>query len=113
MNSALVNKIKKLCRERDTSLTKLEIEFGWGNGTIGKWAKMKKSPPIDRLATVAERLGTSVSFLVSEEFEEIKTPLDLQLFASDREKLMASIDTMSKEELLDFIAKATEVLREK
>lgn len=66
-NSEIVERIRKLARERKTSLTKIETELNFGNGMIGKWAKAPKSPPYDKLLKIAEYLEVSVESLVEEE----------------------------------------------
>lgn len=60
-NKEIVEKIRSICREKETSLTKLEESFGWSNGYIGKWAKAKKNPTIEKLSMIANELGVSVS----------------------------------------------------
>lgn len=59
-NKEIVEKIRSICREKDTSITKLEEAVGWSNGYIGKWAKAKKRPPIEKLSIVAEHLDVPV-----------------------------------------------------
>lgn len=59
-NKEIVEKIRAICREKDTSITKLEEAVGWSNGYIGKWAKAKKRPPIEKLSIVAEHLDVPV-----------------------------------------------------
>lgn len=54
--------IQKLCKEKGTSIFKLEKELGFGNGTIYKWDK--SSPAVDKLKRVAEYLGVSTDFLL-------------------------------------------------
>lgn len=137
MNSATVNRIKRLCREQGTSLTKLELEFGWGNGTIGKWAKMKNSPPVDRLRRVAERLNVTVNVLLGDDMrfadelaelvselkeEEYSEAIDLlknrknekkPALKEDESKIADLLDKMDRAQLLDIIARATEILKDK
>lgn len=47
-NKILVENIRSLSKSQGTSLTRLEKELGFGNGTIGRWASAKKYPPADR-----------------------------------------------------------------
>lgn len=54
--------IQNLCKEKGTSIFKLEKELGFGNGTIYKWDK--SSPAVDKLKKVAEYLGVSTDFLL-------------------------------------------------
>ena len=36
---SIVENIKSLCKQRNTSIPKLEKEFNWGNGAIYNWDK--------------------------------------------------------------------------
>ncbi|MFV0519785.1 MAG: helix-turn-helix domain-containing protein [Lachnospirales bacterium] len=47
----IVDKIKELCKRKNTNLSSLELELGFGKGTIYKWDK--SSPSIDKLSKVA------------------------------------------------------------
>lgn len=64
----LVEYIRLLCKEdkRDISLTKLEELFGWANGTIGKWAKGKRYPPLDKLQKIADFFNIKLSELTGQ-----------------------------------------------
>lgn len=85
--------------------------LGLSRNLVTMWESGQSQSYRSKLHEISAKYGVSVEWLKGETDE--KRPFDLQLFSSDKEKLMASIDTMSKEELLDFIAKATEVLRGK
>ena len=71
-NKEIVEKIRTICRDKDTSITKLEESVGWSNGYVGKWAKAKKRPSIEKLSVVAEFLGVPISELTGE--TDIKNP---------------------------------------
>ena len=71
-NKEIVEKIRTICRDKDTSITKLEESLGWSNGYIGKWAKAKKRPSIEKLSVVAECLNVPISDLTGE--IDIKNP---------------------------------------
>lgn len=60
----LVERIRLLCRQNGTSLTKLETHLGFGNGAIGKWKRNK--PPYERLQKVADYFGITVAELTGE-----------------------------------------------
>ena len=70
-NKEIVEKIRTICRDKDTSITKLEESAGWSNGYVGKWAKAKKRPSIEKLSVVAEFLGVPIAELTG---EDIKKP---------------------------------------
>lgn len=65
----IADRVKELCKERKTSMYKLEKELGIGNGTIGKWGKNGRAPNYDTLSAVAAALGVSIEELTGE-----KTP---------------------------------------
>ncbi|MHB1651629.1 MAG: helix-turn-helix domain-containing protein [Desulfitobacteriaceae bacterium] len=59
----IVENIKALCKQRDTSIPRIEKELGFGNGAIYNWDK--NSPTIGKLQQVADHMGVSVDFLIS------------------------------------------------
>lgn len=59
---SIVENIKSLCKQRNTSIPKLEKEFNWGNGAIYNWDK--NSPSIDKLQKVADYLNVSTDYLL-------------------------------------------------
>lgn len=61
----IFNNIKKLCAQRNISISQLEKEAGLGNGTISGWKE--SMPRIDSLQAVAKVLGTSIDKLVKEQ----------------------------------------------
>ena len=58
-----VDNIRAACAENGITLAELERAIGMGNGVIGKWEKMKGSPPHERLMQIADYLGTTVEVL--------------------------------------------------
>ena len=58
----ILENIKRLCRERNTSIFALEKALGIGNGVIGKWSK--SSPTVEKLAAVADYFGVTVDELL-------------------------------------------------
>lgn len=73
----IVDRIRVLCVKNKTSITKLEMEFGYANGTIGKWKNAKKRPPLEKVMEIAARLNTTVDYLYNgEEIEKAPTPED-------------------------------------
>ncbi len=59
---SISNKIKELAKEKHLTLSALEKELGFGNGTIGKWDS--HSPSCDKLMAVAKFLGASTDVLL-------------------------------------------------
>lgn len=80
----MVNRIRELCKQNGTSIKKLEVELGFGNGVIARWSKSK--PNYERLSKVAERFGVSVSYLLGEDDEYERMVNNLQLFADEKEE---------------------------
>lgn len=79
---SIVNRIKKLCDSRNTTLIGLEREIGLGRGTIRKWESY--SPSIDKLEKVADYfkvstdylLGISASAIIEDRLEEMGMTLE-------------------------------------
>ena len=79
----LVERIRALCRERGTSITKLEEKLGYANGTIGKWKKARKPAPLEKVMQVANELDTTTDYLIT---GEQKTPADTEIDGLDATK---------------------------
>ena len=60
----IVERIKILCKKHNTSIPKLEKEFGFGNGAIYKWDVSR--PTVDKVQKVAEYFGATIDSLVRE-----------------------------------------------
>lgn len=59
---SLLEKIQNLCKEEGINPSKLEIELGFGKGTLYKWDK--SSPNTDKLSKVADHFNVSVDWLL-------------------------------------------------
>lgn len=59
------DRIKALANARGIGLPKLEMELGFGNGTIVKWNK--SSPSADKLQKVADYFDVSIDYLLGRE----------------------------------------------
>lgn len=57
-----LDKIRKLCDENLTTISKLEKHLGFGRGTITKWNKSK--PGADKLNKVAKYFGVTDDYLL-------------------------------------------------
>ena len=64
----LLKNIRKLCKDRQTTVAQIEREIGLSNGTISKWAS--SSPTVNNLKAVADYLGVSMDELLAEDKEE-------------------------------------------
>lgn len=61
----LYEKIKELCKSNSISISRLETELGFGNGSIRKWGKT--APAADRLQKVADYFHVSTDYLLGRE----------------------------------------------
>lgn len=66
----IVDRIRNLCKQNGTSITKLEEKLGYANGTIGKWAKAKRKPPLEKVIDIARELDTTVEYVMNGEQKE-------------------------------------------
>jgi transcriptional regulator with XRE-family HTH domain len=81
----LVERIKTLCDNKDTTLIGLEREIGIGRGTIRNWDK--NSPSVDKINKVAQYFNVSVDFLLNGSVGNI--------FAERRRELKMSISELA------------------
>lgn len=88
----MVERIKALCKEKGTSIYKLEKELGLGNGTIGKWGKNGRIPNYANLSAVANALGVTVADLTGESDE-----------MGIKKQPAANSDEADKKALLDIV----------
>lgn len=94
----MVERIRELCKQRGTSITKLEQSLGFGNGVIGRWSKSK--PSYDRIEKVANALDVSVSYIVgdTDQTEKPATVSGDELDETTRE-IMNILSDLTPEEL--------------
>jgi transcriptional regulator with XRE-family HTH domain len=67
---SIVENIKLLCKNANTSIPKLEKELNFGNGSIYNWDK--NSPATERLQKVADYFKVSTDYLLGK--NEFTTP---------------------------------------
>ena len=70
----LVEFIRVSCKSRNSSITKMEKDLSFANGTVGKWANGKRYPPKDKLSLVADFLQISIEELMGQESEQKEKP---------------------------------------
>lgn len=112
----MLDKIKALCKDKKTSISKLEKQLGFGNGVIGRWDK--SVPSYERLAAVANALDVPVSYLTGETDDPSagikKDPIPKDGAVSEpKQKLRDLIDGLSDEQcekLAGFIAEALKLM---
>lgn len=66
----LVKFIRVSCKNKGSSITKMEKDLKFANGTVGKWANGKRYPPKDKLLLVSDFLQISIEELMGEEQKE-------------------------------------------
>lgn len=62
MEIRIVDSIKRLCKEKDMSIPKLEKEVGLSNGSIYNWNK--SYPSIDKVIKVADYFNITIDELI-------------------------------------------------
>lgn len=109
----MLDKIKALCKEKKTSISKLEKQLGFGNGVIGRWDK--SVPSYERLAAVANALDVPVSYLTGETDDTSagikKDPIPKDgAVSQEKQLLLDMIDGLSDEqkELLELSKKMSD-----
>ena len=85
----MVERIKKICKQKGTNISNLEKELGFGNGNIRRWDE--RVPSVERVYILAKRLSVSVDYLLtgkeaSELSEEEQKLVELYRLADDRGK---------------------------
>lgn len=82
----LLDKIKELCKQNDITVTQLERNLSFGNGTIHRWSK--NQPSIDKVVKVAKYFSVSINYL-----------LDMESYFSDEAKSFAlTFDSLSEKQ---------------
>lgn len=70
----LVEFIRVSCKNQGSSITKMEKDLKFANGTVGKWANGKRYPPKDKLLLVSDFLRISIEELMGEDQKEKPAP---------------------------------------
>ena len=100
----------RLCEKVGKSPSAVAIENGITKSNVTYWKKGRNMPSDVTLAKLAAYFGCTVSDL-KEDVEQKEKPAPES--GNELEILDKIIDNMSREELLDFISKATDMLRNK
>lgn len=114
-NAKFVERVRDLCKEQKTSITKLEAQLDFSNGYIGKWAKRPSSPPYEKLTSIAQALGVTVEELTGEEQKEKPNALDgieLEKLSPARRALLEALDGMDDENIMKIVRIAQAVKKE-
>lgn len=93
-----------LCERKGVSCRKAVEEIGLANSIATKWKTRGTTPNGDTLVRIARYFGLTVSELMQEETEKATAP------KSDGLDMDAILESMTDEQLIRFIKKASELL---
>ncbi len=104
-NAKFVERVRDLCKEQKTSITKLEAQLDFSNGYIGKWAKRPSSPPYEKLTSIAQALGVTVEELTGEEPEQKEKPTPGEGSGLDArfDALLSQMTDADRADLLEYM----------
>ena len=111
----LVEFIRASCKNQGSSITKMEKDLKFANGTVGKWANGKRYPPKDKLLLVSNFLRISIEELMGEEKKEKPNTLDgieLEKLSPARRALLEALDGMDDENIMKIVRIAQAVKKE-
>nr|DAY66859.1 MAG TPA: ESX-1 secretion-associated regulator [Caudoviricetes sp.] len=111
----LVEFIRVSCKNQGSSITKMEKDLKFANGTVGKWANGKRYPPKDKLLLVSDFLRISIEELMGEEKKEKPNTLDgieLEKLSPARRALLEALDGMDDENIMKIVRIAQAVKKE-
>lgn len=111
----LVEFIRVSCKNQGSSITKMEKDLKFANGTVGKWANGKRYPPKDKLLLVSDFLRISIEELMDEEKKEKPNTLDgieLEKLSPARRALLEALEGMDDENIMKIVRIAQAVKKE-
>lgn len=111
----LVEFIRVSCKNQGSSITKMEKDLKFANGTVGKWANGKRYPPKDKLLLVSDFLRISIEELMGEEQKEKPNTLngiELEKLSPARRALLEALDGMDDENIMKIVRIAQAVKKE-
>lgn len=111
----LVEFIRVSCKNQGSSITKMEKDLKFANGTVGKWANGKRYPPKDKLLLVSDFLRISIEELMGEEQKEKPNALDgieLEKLSPARRALLEALEGMDDENIMKIVRIAQAVKKE-
>ena len=92
-----VDRVKKLCKDNNIAISKLEKELGFSNGYIGQLRK--GTLPDDRLLKIAAYFNITVAELTGEQKEKPTAPVSDEQIDAEIQKLLDSISDFSASEM--------------
>jgi transcriptional regulator with XRE-family HTH domain len=100
--SELVEFIRVSCKNQGSSITKMEKDLKFANGTVGKWANGKRYPPKDKLLLVSDFLRISIEELMGEDQKEKLAPGGSELDARF-DALLSQMTDADRADLLEYM----------
>lgn len=113
----LVEFIRVSCKSRNSSITKMEKDLSFANGTVGKWANGKRYPPKDKLLLVADFLQISIEDLMGQKPAQKEKPntldgIELEKLSPARRALLEALEGMDDENIMKIVRIAQAVKKE-
>lgn len=113
----LVEFIRVSCKNQGSSITKMEKDLKFANGTVGKWANGKRYPPKDKLLLVSDFLQISIEELMGQDPEQKEKPntldgIELEKLSPARRALLEALDGMDDENIMKIVRIAQAVKKE-
>ena len=99
----LVKFIRVSCKNQGSSITKMEKDLKFANGTVGKWANGKRYPPKDKLLLVSDFLQISIEELMGEEQKEKPAPSEGSELDARFDSLLSQMTDADRADLLEYM----------
>ena len=99
----LVEFIRASCKNQGSSITKMEKDLKFANGTVGKWANGKRYPPKDKLLLVSDFLQISSEELMGEEQKEKPAPGEGSGLDARFDALLSQMTDADRADLLEYM----------
>lgn len=99
----LVEFIRVSCKNQGSSITKMEKDLKFANGTVGKWANGKRYPPKDKLLLVSDFLQISIEELMGEEQKEKPAPSEGSELDARFDSLLSQMTDADRADLLEYM----------
>lgn len=100
----LVEFVRVSCKNKNSSITKMEKDLNFANGTVGKWANGKRYPPKDKLSLVADFLQISIEELMGEAEQKEKPAPQMENGLDARfDALLSQMTDADRADLLEYM----------
>lgn len=101
----LVEFIRVSCKNQGSSITKMEKDLKFANGTVGKWANGKRYPPKDKLLLVSDFLQISIEELMGQDPEQKEKPAPGEGSGLDArfDALLSQMTDADRADLLEYM----------